>query len=203
VATRGSSGLHPDHRQPKLHTQTFKLLFRTDEKLDTATVALRSTYILDAIANIPSPINSNVTIFDQDQAPLLGFDAETFDRFPSLLKVHSVPAHINHKRQHQSWIIFHVQSSVHLSTIKQNATVATLLSQTKGHLCSHPWPDSVQDVVSLGFFSCAIPHYQSSESFASQVVKAISKTASADNIPLFPCVPTRVSRTLDKSRPGC
>jgi hypothetical protein len=90
VTTRGSSGLHPDHRQPKLHTQTFKLLFRTDEKLDNATVALRSTYILDAIANITSPTNSNVTIFDQHQAPMLGFDAETLDRFPSLFKVHSL-----------------------------------------------------------------------------------------------------------------
>jgi hypothetical protein len=106
--------------------------------------------------------------------------------FPSLFKVHSLPANINHKRQHQWWIIFHDQSSVQLSTIKQNAAVATLLSQTNGHLSSHPWQDSVQDVVSLGFFVCAIPHYQSSDSFTSQVVKVISKTASTDNIPLFP-----------------
>jgi hypothetical protein len=92
--------------------KTFKLLSRTDEKLDNATVALRSTYILDAIANITSQTNPNVTILDQHQAPILGFDTETLDRFPSLFKVHSLPANINHKRQHQSWINFHVQSSM-------------------------------------------------------------------------------------------
>jgi hypothetical protein len=56
---------------------------------------------LDAIANITSPTNSNVTILDHHQAPMLGFDAETLDRFPPF-KVHSLPANINHKRQLQS-----------------------------------------------------------------------------------------------------
>jgi hypothetical protein len=81
VATRGSSGLHPDHRQPKLHTQTFKLLFRTDVKLATppSHFDLRTSWMRllilhhKLIPTSPSRISIKHHCLDLTRKPLIDF----------------------------------------------------------------------------------------------------------------------------------
>jgi hypothetical protein len=76
------------------------------------------------IPTSPSWISIKHQCLDLTRKPLIDFRVYSRCTRP--------PQTSNHKRQHQSWIIFHVQSSVQLSTIRQKATIATLLSQTKG-----------------------------------------------------------------------
>ena len=65
VTTRGSMCLPPAPRQTATPTLTVKIIFQTEAKLSTTTVALRSSHIMNAIIKVPSPMSTKSTILDK------------------------------------------------------------------------------------------------------------------------------------------
>jgi hypothetical protein len=81
------------------------------------------------------------------------------------------------------------------------------LGKTHGRLSLYPWNPTVRDVIFLGFFIGAVPHYQSSTEFTASVRQAISTRvgvdADSDSIPPFQCVISKISSTINTTTYTC
>ena len=174
-----------------------KLEFMFTSDQHPTAVALRARLILHQML---SQFYNRLTIYNNQGRPVKDF-AFTEEQLLQEFKLHHKFFGKSTKKYRYS-LIFRIESTVPLSTIRQHPEVSQELRKHSANLVIHPWTEDVTDTVSLGWFLGPLPKYATADEMTIKMTDQIAYRAkvSAKNIPKFRCQMDNISITDKTNR---
>ena len=179
---------------------TVKLVFTEKGMLPAATVKTRT---MEIIRSISSTFHAAVTFYNnknQRYSPLQNLSTAGF---LTHFAISSSPVKNRSNRRPASWLIFSIETDIPISQIRSE--ISPLLRNHNARLFHYPWPETVKEVASLGFFVGPSPRYIRSTQFQRDIRTLISKNASVteNRIPDFRCSMTTIASSTEQGSSKC